>query len=538
MAQMIPGTCPDNTESPAEILVFKRLQEALDDEWTVFHSFDLNKPHMQNKLIDGEIDFLLFHPAKGLLVLEVKGGSIRYENGVWFQNSQPKNDFQKQAKTNKYAIRDFLKRNLFPSEKNLDKAHLPLALNHAICFPDCFQEIDRLPSGCENAVFYGSQLNYLSELIEERLKSVDYNFKPLDKGQAKLIKDILAPQFSTGSSIYDHICREERDIKVLTEMQSSIMMQMLLKPRVLVKGCAGSGKTQLALRKAKQLADSGKSVLLLCFNTMLGEYLKKEVKGYAKNKIKASTYHAFCLKELKKAGIILNNKQDNFWNEIVPDAFTNLISNKPIKYDALIVDEGQDFHDDFWISISDLVKENGNLIIFYDPDQNIFGRKLSFPEVDVVQHLYQNCRNTKAIFDKIKPYGSEDMTVSEFVPDGLTPEDFKSDSPTIRMKQLSRILYKLIIEEHVPERDIVILGGHALNKTCLGNDTSAGVFRISQNGESGEHIIPYYTYMKFKGCESPVVILLDVCDDDLRWNNTALYTAMTRAKHLLYIIRK
>ena len=46
-----------------------------------------------------------------------------------------------------------------------------------------------------------------------------------------------------------------------------------------------------------------------------------------------------------------------------------------------------------------------------------------------------------------------------------------------------------------------------------------------------------YTYMKFKGCEADVVILLDVDSNDERWaERMALYTTIGRAKHMLYIL--
>ena len=50
--------------------------------------------------------------------------------------------------------------------------------------------------------------------------------------------------------------------------------------------------------------------------------------------------------------------------------------------------------------------------------------------------------------------------------------------------------------------------------------------------------ISYFTYMKFKGCESKVVILLDVDENDRRWGKEGMYTAMSRAVHQLIILRK
>jgi DNA helicase IV len=44
--------------------------------------------------------------------------------------------------------------------------------------------------------------------------------------------------------------------------------------------------------------------------------------------------------------------------------------------------------------------------------------------------------------------------------------------------------------------------------------------------------------MRFKGCEADVVILIDVDLKDKNWNRSALYTAISRAKYLLYILNK
>ena len=65
-----------------------------------------------------------------------------------------------------------------------------------------------------------------------------------------------------------------------------------------------------------------------------------------------------------------------------------------------------------------------------------------------------------------------------------------------------------------------------------------GNFIIEREAEPGSNAIRYETYMRFKGCESDVVILLDVDPKDDRWSKNALYTAISRAKFLLYVLYK
>ena len=80
-------------------------------------------------------------------------------------------------------------------------------------------------------------------------------------------------------------------------------------------------------------------------------------------------------------------------------------------------------------------------------------------------------------------------------------------------------------------------------KTCLDPEQAVsdiGRFHIvNRPAKVGEMEISYYTYMKYKGCESRVVILLDVDDTDERWaNKNGIYTAMSRAVHQLFILHK
>ena len=102
---------------------------------------------------------------------------------------------------------------------------------------------------------------------------------------------------------------------------------------------------------------------------------------------------------------------------------------------------------------------------------------------------------------------------------------------------MSRLLHTLVTGQHVPLERIVVLGGHALQHTCISGDPHLGNFTIrSVEMASGPNSIPYYTYMAFKGCEEDVVILLDVKTDDRRWSRNALYTAMSRARFALYVL--
>jgi superfamily I DNA and RNA helicase len=228
---------------------------------------------------------------------------------------------------------------------------------------------------------------------------------------------------------------------------------------------------------------------------------------------------------------------EEFWNTTLPGEFFEYIVDHPIKYDAVIVDEAQDFRVEFWDSVPELVGDDGWFYIFYDPDQNLFDTKLQIPNLGHEFMLTKNCRNTNAIFNEIKNIASIKIT-SDDAPEGSPVEHFSAKSANDTRNILSRILHSLVVNERISNEHIVILGAHNLKHTSLGSDNKVKTFTIWENQKlPDEKSIAYHTYYKFKGCESNVVIILDYNKNDDAWSKQAtLYTAMSRAKHKLYII--
>src|SRR4051794_27325984 len=86
MARMYPRTLlKGDVKSEAESYVFDRLEEQLDDEWECFHSASWMIKDPENGAKDGEADFVIAHPDKGIICLEVKGGGIECRHGEWFR---------------------------------------------------------------------------------------------------------------------------------------------------------------------------------------------------------------------------------------------------------------------------------------------------------------------------------------------------------------------------------------------------------------------------------------------------------------------
>jgi len=305
--------------------------------------------------------------------------------------------------------------------------------------------------------------------------------------------------------------------------------------------------TILAIKKARQLAMEGNKVLLLCYNKLLCIKLKESVADLDEF-IYAGTYHEFCIKCLgnSKFKDQMDFNKPDFWEVDIPELMQKYIAEYPLNYDAVIIDEAQDFIEDYWFSLLEQIQEDNYFYIFYDPDQNIFKTKMAFPEKIVPFTLNRVCRNTSAIFEYMQKHSKTESELFEDMPIGDDVQEFYLPDDNQRSKQLGKILKNLIHEQKINPDNIVVLGGHWFEHTVLNiNNKFSDIVVIdpsndsyTQKESSNEKHVKYFTYMKFKGCESDIVILLDVDKNDPRWDNNGIYTAASRAKNLLYVIIK
>ena len=88
---------------------------------------------------------------------------------------------------------------------------------------------------------------------------------------------VLSPYLDFGNKLSDRIANEKKRFFRLTDRQCAALDILKNFDNMLVRGCAGSGKTIMAVKLAQRLAVQGKSVLLLCYNQLLARRLQIEV---------------------------------------------------------------------------------------------------------------------------------------------------------------------------------------------------------------------------------------------------------------------
>lgn len=541
MSRIISSSEFSQIKNRGEKAVFGALEQHLPPHLLGFYHLPFLREHAAGgNLVDGEIDFLVLDQQRGvLLILEVKQGEIsrRMEANqpVWYQNGRRMDEGPwSQASKNKYALLDWLCGRL-----NCSREKFPLSYGHAVVLPDVYSNIQPiLPDVNADVALTLSSGEQLASSIDRCCEAWQQKgHREPSEQEIDDVRKALMPSFVYGNTLRDRIGVERREAIENAEQLNQLLEFIGNRRQARVAGCAGAGKTMLAVAKAKELAGQGQSVLILVYNSGIADYLADHVKAIPA--IQVQTLGRFCRWCGERAGIEIPDMPVGdsaaWWNQ-ASQLLDEALTAKPAEYDALIVDEAQDFQCTVWLALEKAIKPDGWYYIFYDLAQNVFQGDLQFPIKEEPFLLLRNCRSTRAIVTAVNERTGMDMMPSARLADGAPVRMESAPTAAQRRKLLGKILHEWVRKEGLTENQIVILGGHNLKHTCMEDHGKAGSFEIVERGAAAPAIVPYYTYMAFKGCESDAVILLDVDPNDKRWGKYGLYTAMTRARHMLGMI--
>ena len=391
----------------AEAQVFDRLRHALPAEYRLYRNWRWvlqRDPAAPTR--DGESDLVIVHPEHGFLVLEVKAHLRRDGQGRWFAGERllPVSPVE-QAETGKHALRAKLIALDGWSGRASD-----LRLGHAIAVPsqDLAATRARVP------LQLGADVEPWMVLDQTALES-DASIRqwvadayahwngdgrrgaPLTTRQMALVESLFEPAaLDLLPSLRIGVDAGEREVRAFDDVQQATLDLLDDQPRAAIVGSAGTGKTVLAMEKARRLATNGRT-LLVCFNAPLARQLIDAFDGHQPERLDIRTFHELCLQLGQEAGTaVLPSKAErgrDWWEHELPDGALDAISALGARYRAIVVDEGQDF-DRAWLELLQLLLIDPGqdpFIVFHDPLQALYragcgGRTGSADVPAVAQH--------------------------------------------------------------------------------------------------------------------------------------------------------
>lgn len=360
-------------------------------------------------LKDHEVDFLVAIEGAGIVCVEVKGGEVWHDGETWRQRRgghDHKINPVRQAREACYALRDFIEKDPLWTQDRLRWDHVVVLPNtdlpEGFALPDCprWKVIDRtdLPD-------IGAKLRHIlvSQELDRPLLTRD--------GIAELA-DALSGRGLPQRSVVARALENEDAADILTEHQSVILDAIKLLNRVEIRGGAGSGKTFLAMEQARRLTRNGQRVALVCYSHGLASYLERITGAWNRRQQPAyvGEFHDLGKKWGAPEGpdeSLRTEETVQFWERDLPRQMAELAAQLEPghRFDAIVVDEAQDFADAWWDPLLAALKddETGGIYVFTDEGQRVFDRHGSPPVPLVPLILDHNLRNTRQIANAFQP---------------------------------------------------------------------------------------------------------------------------------------
>ena len=547
MAVMWPRTLPPdvtgNTLRSTECEVFRRLEVVLDDSFVVFYSRPWLGLKPDGEEIDGECDFIVAHRELGMLTLEVKGGAIAYDphNDRWTSRDRwkvthnIKNPVQ-QARTAKHEL-------LRKLNASADWRRRRIRARHGVVLPHSSAPPGDLGADMPKQIFCFSEKfeEGFQQWILKRFGDVPSNkgrTRKLGQDGLQALQKILARPFQLRTPLGTLLSQDDAALQVLTQQQFHILRAIEAVPRAAISGAAGTGKTVLAMEEAKRCAERGARTLFICYNRGLATDVRHRLKDGPP--VTAMTFHELCAALTTRAGLSppadvpKSQLFEEIWPELLMEAYDCVVDQR---YDAIIVDEGQDFLPLWWTAIDAGLTpgDSGLLRVFYDDNQRVYASANNLPgEVDLVPiRLTLNLRNTRRIHELVRQHytGHE---INAAGPEGVEVRWIKLDMPGELGRRVSKCIARLHSRERVPPDNIAVLVASETAIERIAPNNRLGGFRTVRCDEQSEGRIVVDSIRRFKGLERPVVVIAatpeTVVERDLP------YVSVSRARTHLVIV--
>ncbi len=549
MAQMIPKQISESTKSRGEREFFASLASMKDtNDWIILHSVQIANHTAKTQ---GEADFIVLIPDGGIFVVEVKGGTITFENGKW--HTMNRGGVRKEIEPVEQATGEMNSLQTFINEHSGGSDALKQCLwGWCVAFPDCFfHENQAVPDLSDELVI---DLLDMADLRGYFLRLAEYWKRDCEASglkkraptaeECRKIRDLLRPNINYSVSLTGQVKTVEQQLVELTENQNDVFEGLCENDRCLIRGEAGTGKTVLAMNFYGKMTETGAKCAYFCYNEQLAKYIRGSI-----GTEEECCFHSYLESVVKRVYPEIEEEKERdkteYYRKILPEKFISLPRESYEQFDCLIVDEAQDLLTEEYIEVFDRLLygglEKGRWMFFIDAERQNIYTHMSYKDIYGLLAYYctyytkytlkDNCRNSGAIVEKINQWFGLQVRCRNRRERGADVVVKAYRQAEEEQQELESILDELT--ERFPLTDIVILSPKRLENSAASGITK---YKISNTGEKGA--VRFSTVQAFKGLESPIVVLCGISDlsQESERNWQYLYVGMTRAKSLLYVV--
>ncbi len=325
----------------------------------------------------------------------------------------------------------------------------------------------------------------------------------------------------------------------LTEAQQAALDKVVLMKGGIITGCAGSGKTMVAVELARKLGGENKKVLLTCFNRALADHLQEVLHGCPG--VTVVSFHALCLRFAKATKVSVPGgwNQRSFLAKF-PEMLTLATTrDERLRFDAVIVDEAQEFHQNWWHALKSCLKPTSSELYSF-LDDNILLSNLNFQPA---AHLSESirCKGNLGLLAKEFYVSKNELEVVDApVRNNLMPEFFQCQSEDEVRATASFVIANWVNEKNIKASEIVVLTPRLPKFSKIYQTKLKGGLRFVTRKSKVDNHVWLSRISNFKGLERKAVLILDL-DEKFNMLNELdraqlLYMATTRATEHLCVI--
>lgn len=377
-----------------------------------------------------------------------------------------------------------------------------------------------------------------------------------------LLESVFCPEFKLVPSPTSKSILIEEQMNQLLYEQYRLLDYLEDQDTAVINGAAGTGKTMLAVEKARRNSVDEEKVLFLCYNRLLCNHLNDTHKNGGSRPYRKQFKNVDFMTISQLAKRITGNYKD--YDGLMEWLYDCMDDPEKFGYKHVIVDEGQDFgviqadsertEKEKNCSIIDALQEvaleqGGTFYLFYDKYQMIQGGgnvEYKLPDCitnsDCRLSLHYNCRNTKEIartsvtpLKDTKNRAIKPKTACTWF-EPVRPVMHLVESKSKAVKALNEILEK---HREANTKDIVILTPGIIEYCCIadkltqGTEDDAGYYLYDYKGVSYR----VTTCIKFKGLEAHAIIMIDLNKNSFTgFEGLEFYVGTSRAKHYLDLV--